>query len=104
MSEWTGRYRYTQENVNAYASLKPGVYRLIYHSGDKYYVFYVGQSDNLQQRLTEHLNSSEPDTCIKKNIQNYACYFRYLEVGTKAERDKIEAEQIKKYSPSCNAT
>ena len=104
MSEWTVRYSYTQENVNSYAPLKAGVYRLVYHSGDKYYVFYVGQSDNLRQRLTVHLNDSEPNACLKKHIQDYSCYFRYLEVGTKAEMDKIEAEQIKEYSPSCNAT
>lgn len=99
MGEWTNRYRYIQENVDSHVPSKPGIYRLIYHSGDKYYVFYIGQSDNLQQRLGEHLNSSEPNVCIKKHLKDYTCYFRYIEISTQAERDKIEKEQIEEYSP-----
>ncbi len=102
MSEWTDRYRYTQENVDSHAPSSPGIYRLIYHSGDKYYVFYVGQSDSLQQRLGEHLNSSEPNACIKRHLKDYTCYFRYMEISTQVERDRIEKEQIEEYSPSCN--
>lgn len=104
MSEWSGRFQYTDKNVNSYAPSKAGIYRIIYHSGDKYYVFYIGQSDNLKERLISHLNTSETNSCIKKHLKDYTCYFRYIEVTSQAERDKIEAEQIDEYSPSCNKT
>jgi excinuclease UvrABC nuclease subunit len=105
MSEWSERYQYnTEKDVNSYAPSKAGVYRLIYHSGDKYYVFYVGQSENLKERLLSHLNTSEPNACIKKHLKDYTCYFRCIEVTTQEERNKIEEQQIDEYSPSCNKT
>ena len=102
MSEWTDRYKYSEENVNAHIPQVGGVYRLLYHSENKYYVFYVGQTDNLKRRLFEHINTSEPDECIKKHIVNHSCYFRYLEVNSQPERDRIEGQQINEYNPSCN--
>jgi len=102
MDEWSSRHSYTEANVRKYAPTSGGVYRLINKSGDKYYVFYVGQSNDLERRLLEHLSSNEPDACIKRNLRDYDCYFRFIEVSSASERDRIEKEQIKKYSPSCN--
>jgi len=81
-----------------------GVYRLSCDEGKpEYRVFYVGKSDNLDRRLKEHLSPSEPDECIKKHLQKYTCYFRFIEIATEAERDRVEGEQIRKYRPECNA-
>ena len=103
MNEWSGRYEYTEANVKKYAPTSGGVYRLIYKKdSESRYVFYVGQSENLERRLLEHLASSEQDTCIKRHLKNYSCYFRYLRVTLRSERDKIEEQQISKYSPKCN--
>lgn len=66
MSKWTNRYSYTEANVNNYAPTSGGVYRLINKSGDKYFVFYVGKSEDLQRRLLEHLSPNNPDECIKR--------------------------------------
>jgi len=65
MSEWSSMYPYTDNNVNLYVPISWGVYRLIHKIGGEYYVFYVGQSDDLQRRLNEHLSYSEPNECIK---------------------------------------
>ena len=102
MAEWSSRYSYTEANVKKYAPASGGVYRLINKNGGKYYVFYVGQSNNLERRLLEHLSPSELDACIKRHLRDYDCFFRFIEVSSSSERDRIEKEQIKEYSPSCN--
>ena len=102
MADWSDRYHYTEENVRAYAPTSGGVYRLIYKSGDEYIVFYVGRSENLEARLLQHLQSSEPNECIRRHLRDYTCYFRFLKVSTESERLRIEQEQIKEYNPSCN--
>jgi len=102
MSQWTSRYEYTPSNVETYVPSVGGVYRLIYYSGGKYYVFYVGKSENLKRRLLEHLNYLEPDSCIKRHIRGYTCYFRYLAVDYESDRDRIEIQQITQYNPTCN--
>jgi len=102
MAEWSNMYSYTEANVKKYAPTSGGVYRLINKSGEKYYVFYVGQSNDLERRLLEHLSSSEPDSCIKRHLRDYDCYFRFIEVSSASERDRVEKEQINKYEPDCN--
>lgn len=103
MAEWLGRFDYTETSVKKYAPVSGGAYRLIYKKDtNTFIVFYVGQSDNLERRLLEHLADSEPNTCIKRHLNNYSCYFRCLEVGTQSERDRVEQQQISEYTPSCN--
>lgn len=104
MGDWSGRFEYTETNVKKYAPVSAGVYRLVYKKdNDSYIVFYIGKGDDsLERRLLEHLATSEQNSCIKRHINNYSCYFRFLEVTTQAERDKIEEQQIGEYTPSCN--
>ncbi len=102
MSEWSNRYPYTNNNVNLFAPARGGVYRLIYKNGEEYYVFYVGQSDDLQRRFGEHLSYSEPNECIKRYLHNFNCFFGFIEIASQFERDTLEVEEIKKYDPSCN--
>jgi hypothetical protein len=54
-----------------------------------YYDFYVGQSNNLQRRLLEHLSSLE-STCIQRAISQ-ACGFQYALVEHPTHRDAAEA-------------
>ena len=102
MSQWSSRYPYDESNVRKHAPTSGGVYRLIYKKGDKFLVFYVGQSKNLESRLLDHLAPDEPDACIRRHVRDYSCYFRWLEVSSAADRDRIEEEQIEEYNPSCN--
>ena len=103
MPEWIDRVPYNSGTVDLYAPETAGVYRLIYKSNDDYYVFYVGQSDNLKERLKDHLSPGEPNECIKNHLKNHDCFFRYIEIGTQSERDRIEREEIDHWKPSCNA-
>jgi excinuclease UvrABC nuclease subunit len=102
MNSWSDMYPYSEAYVKQHAPLAGGVYRLIYQKGNDYYVFYVGQSDNLQRRLLEHLGASEKDLCIKRHLRDYSCSFRYIEISSLDERLRVESEQIKKYNPTCN--
>ena len=102
MAEWSSRYPYTDNNVSIYLPASEGVYRLIYKKGEKYYVFYVGQSDDLQRRLNEHLSYTEPNECIKRYLQNFNCLFKFIEISLQFERDRIEEEEIEQYKPPCN--
>ncbi len=102
MSEWLSRYSYTDNNVNLYVPVSEGVYRLIYKKSEEYYVFYVGQSDDLQRRLNEHLSYTEPNECIKRYLKNFNYFFRFIEITLQPERDVVEEEEIEKYKPPCN--
>ena len=102
MADWSDRYAYTEANVRAYAPTSEGVYRLIYKESEKYLVFYVVQSEDIEGRLLEHLSPSEPNSCIRRHLRDYSCFFRFLKVETEAERLRVEREQIKEYNPTCN--
>ncbi len=102
MAEWSERYPYSERDVRAHASSTGGVYRLINKSGEKYLVFYVGQTNDLQRRLLEHLSPDEPDACIKGHVKGYSCYFRFIQISSASERVRVEKEQIQQWKPSCN--
>lgn len=65
---------------------------------------YVGQGEDLRERLLRHLQESEPNECLKENLKKYVCWFRYARVSD--ERDRKDAEQAlydkRKYQ--CNET
>jgi len=103
MAEWSTFFDYTEASVKKLAPTGAGVYRLCYKKDDKYYVFYIGQSDNLERRLLEHLSSNEQNVCIKKYLRENICYMQWIAVSTQAERDKAEEEQIFQYAPACNS-
>ena len=80
MAEWSAAYAYTEANVRARAPMNAGVYRLLSRSSRASHVLYVGQTNNLQWRLLQHLSPSEPDACIKRYLRDYVCSFRFVEI------------------------
>jgi len=102
MAEWTTFFEYTEANVKKFTPTGAGVYRLCYKKDDKYYVFYIGQSDSLERRLLEHLSSNEENICIKKYLRENICYMQWVTIPTQGERDRIEEEQASQYTPVCN--
>lgn len=81
----------------------PGVYRLSYKNNDgKIYVFYVGQADNLQLRINQHLSVNEENVCIKRMLSNNTCYLRYARVNDSRVRSGAELALYRHYSHSCN--
>ena len=100
--KWTERISLTQSRVNRIKAIA-GVYRLINYSraDDKYYVYYVGQADDLNNRLSQHLSSNETNKCCQKYLDNYICYFRAAVTSRQADRDGAEVALYNKFEPTC---
>ena len=80
-----------------------GVYRLSYKSADgPYYVFYVGQADNIRERLTQHLNGINTNPCVTTYIKNLKCYFVYTLIAESNLRKDIERTNYDHFKPKCN--
>lgn len=99
---WSDVLLYTESNVNVHAPLSAGVYRLSYQDGDKRPVFYIGQAENLYQRLRDHLSDAEANGCIVRCLRRYTCYFRSARVARQADRDCAERALYDHYKPPCN--
>ena len=72
-----------------------GVYQL-FDSGKN--LIYIGRSDDLNRRLNEHLNTTDP--CIKS-----AAYFTYEVTSRSAQRETEMLEEYKRIHgryPRCN--
>jgi excinuclease UvrABC nuclease subunit len=92
------------EDYLALVPNSPGVYRLSYWASDsKIYVFYVGKSDNLHQRLREHFNKLDNNLCINRMVDTARCYFRYAIVNSETVRDGAERALYLHYKPQCNS-
>lgn len=100
---WTRLAAASEININAIGEDLAGVYRLSYlaDNGD-YYVFYVGQSENIKKRLLEHLSSKEENVCMRNYLTTKKCFFRYAKVTKSYIRDAAEKQMYKRYEPSCN--
>lgn len=89
---WIGLKPFTRFNVMMMPN-SPGVYALNDASGN---IIYIGGSDDLKRRLTEHLPENETDNpCIRRS----ATQFQYLVIaGWQTEEQRL----INRYSPACN--
>ena len=81
-----------------------GVYRLSYFSpvNQKYYVYYVGQATDLNDRLGDHLPDNEEDRCCQRYLDKYDCFFRAAAVSRQDNRDGIEATLFDHFEPNCS--
>lgn len=100
--KWTELIELTDKGVSRIREIA-GVYRLSYYdrATQKYYVYYIGQAENLNTRLSEHLEGNEENECCEKHLQRYSCYFRVAAVARQADRDSIEVALYNHFNPSC---
>ncbi len=100
---WKGYYNYTSDNVSLYAPEKAGVYKLsVKLKNGNLKPFYVGQAKNLKGRFKKHLSDNEENGCIKDNVENYKCRFKYALVALQNDRDGAERALYLHYKPECN--
>lgn len=100
---WTKLAELKEGKVNELPGGTTGVYRLSYRSEDgNFYVFYVGQADDIKSRLLEHISAAEENVCIKNYIDKKSCFFRYAIVTKDHIRDAAERQMFKQYEPECN--
>jgi len=100
---WAPYRPYDSHNVQKYAPVEPGVYKLSYPNNEgSLTVFYVGQADNLDSRLKSHLLSTEPNQCIRQHIDRGDCRFTFAVVPNKHDRDGAERALYDYFTPRCN--
>ncbi len=99
---WTERIALTQTGVDRIKAIA-GVYRIFHYDQNKnaYYVHYVGQAEDLNDRLSQHLSANETNKCCQRHLDNYTCYFRAAAVSRQADRDGAEVALYNKFKPTC---
>jgi excinuclease UvrABC nuclease subunit len=103
MNNWSNDIRYISAN-SSLITQSAGVYLVLKNDGvaGQLTNVYVGRADNLNVRYTQHLADSEANQCLKDNIRNNECYFRYLILGTEQDRSNKESELLRSFSWQCN--
>jgi len=101
---WKGYHLYTNSNVQKYAPNEAGVYKIgIKQQNKTLAVRYIGQTDDLDRRLKEHLDfNNEENECLVKKLKKYHSAFSFAEVGRQSDRDGAERALYNHYRPVCN--
>jgi len=84
---------------------KAGIYIISTRQEDdhQYEVKYVGQTDNLQNRVIEHWSKHEKNKKLKDHIaEKYVMKFNYSEVELKSTRDGMVLYMHKIFDPPFN--
>ena len=101
--QWAPYRAYTNNNVECHAPTQAGVYKLAHPNNEgTLTVFYVGQAESLMIRFKDHLSASEPNSCIRKQLQRADSRFTYAIVPNKRERDGAERALYDYWKPVCN--
>ena len=101
--EWLGKFQYNETKVKELVSESSGNYMIsVKRNNGKYRSIYVGQAENLQERLLEHLHDSETNDCLKNHVNDHDVYFRFCYVSGQSDRDDVERTLHKKYPCECN--
>ena len=101
---WSNLAFLTQDIIDKIDSNTPGAYRLSYKDVDeKFYVFFVGQSDDIKQSLSTHLSGDEENICVKNFVATKKCAFKYSKIEDSDIRQATLREAYKLYQPTCNS-
>ena len=102
--DWQGYYDYTEDNVLARAPTNAGVYKIgVKLKNGNIRVCYVGQANDLERRLREHLDlDNEQNECLVEQLKKYITKFSFAKVSTKSDRDGAEKALYTHYGPECN--
>lgn len=101
--DWIGYYKLTKENVDRYISVAAGIYRIaIELKNDNVKPVYVGQSNDLEERILQYVNKDTSNECLLKHLENHIPYFKVAEVSAQKDRDAGERALFDKYNPECN--
>lgn len=81
-----------------------GVYRLSKKADDgNYYVFFVGSTENIKDKLNLHMSEEETNTKLRDFLASGGDFsFRYAIVTDKGQQEAIERQMYKHYLPEFN--
>ncbi|WP_366513111.1 GIY-YIG nuclease family protein [Methanoregula sp.] len=101
--KWSLIHELNSGDISKYAPTSSGVYVIWVHFKDgKWRCHYTGQAENLEQRLYQHISSSESNTSIKSGVSKFRCGYCTAEVGSQANRNGIELYLYQTYKPEWN--
>ena len=80
---------------------EPGVYAFLRDNGDKWGVRYVGETDDLKDRLTINLLTHHRYNCAVTNGKSTHLATRIISGGKKSRLD-LETRIRNRYDPPCN--
>lgn len=101
---WSEYRPYAIENVNQYVPARAGVYKIsLLQQDGRVAVRYVGQSDNLNRRLKQHLDlKNEPNVKLAASLGQYSARFSFAEVPLQSDRNGAEKALYGNYAPRFN--
>lgn len=102
--EWVGPLLLCPSEVRRVPQGIPGVYllhALAHHQGG-YTIFYVGKSQNLKQRLFQHLSDRTSTFSIRTMRRLESVYWSAAPIEAEALLNRIESGLIRALRPICN--
>jgi len=100
---WSNDIRYIELN-SAIIPTSGGIYKILKNDrvNRRYTRVYVGKAENLQSRYNNHLSEYEENFCIRRNLKNEICYFRYALLSREEDRQNLEKQLLKEGTYQCN--
>ena len=88
-------YKFTAYTVDTAFNEVAAVYIFTKKQNDSYWPLYIGQTDNLKERISNH----EKWACVRQNGVNSICVFRD---SSESSRLLIERDLLANTNPPCN--
>jgi len=100
---WSKSIKYIASNSSIIPT-SGDIYEIMRDDPDKKYltIIYVGKAEDLRKRYSDHLSEYEENPCIKRNLKNNECYFRYAVVSREEDRQDLEEQLLKEGNFECN--
>ena len=75
---WSDDIKYLSSNAVKIPE-SGGLYKVLRNDGEngKLTRVYLGKAENLRSQFNYHLSDSEENECLKRNVHNKECYFKY---------------------------
>ena len=102
---WSDMLRCDAHSVSLKVERRGGVYKLLSRrKSKKFEPFYVGEADDLQEVLLNHLKSGESNKCIRDTLRTGDCKFRFAYLESAESRRGAELFMLHHYKGLCNET
>ncbi len=89
--------------VNRRVQRRGGIYKLLSRrSSKKFEPFYVGEADDLQADMLNHLKSGESNKCLRDTLRTRDCRFRFAYMESEQQRKGAERFLFDYYKDLCN--
>lgn len=107
MTHYSSYVAYTASNVSSKVPKKAGVYKISRknpNKASKVIPIYIGQSNDLRRRLTDHLSENEPNGSLKEKVSAEPLWISWAEISRIGDRTTEETDRVEHFHPECNHT